>query len=317
MQSGFVGLLELLGNEAYPLEPASLTELSDLDAVRLAQFRLAWEGFGPKRRHAILLQLGELANSKIELSFESVNRFALQDSDPPSRAQAIGNLWESEDPQLARQLLDMLRADQVAEVRKAAADALGSFVLLLAETEDLAQQLRLEIERGLLKAVRSDPSKEVRESCLQSLGFSTRDEVPELIEMAYSSGEGSSLRAALRAMSRSADSHWAPLVIAKLQDPEPGTRFEAVQAAGELDIRDASEELVELLEDVDDRIRKAAIWSLSQVGGSIAIAALEQLQERASESEAQLIQDALDNLEFEDGARELFRLNFDDEDPAA
>ena len=316
MQSGFVGLLELLGNEAYPLEPASLTALSDLDDVRLAQFRSAWGGFGTKRRHSILLQLGELANSKIELSFEAVNRFALQDSDPPSRAQAIGNLWESEDPQLARQLLDVLRADQVAEVRKAAADALGSFVLL-AETEDLAEQLRLEIERGLLKAVRSDPSKEVREGCLQSLGFSTREEVPELIEMAYSSGEGSSLRAALRAMSRSADSHWAPLVIAKLQDPEPGTRFEAVQAAGELDIREASEELVDLLEDVDDRIRKAAIWSLSQVGGSIAIAALEQLQENASESEAQLIQDALDNLEFEDGARELFRLNFDDEDSAA
>jgi len=316
MQSGFVGLLELLGNEAYPLEPASLTALSDLDDVRLAQFRSAWGGFGTKRRHSILLQLGELANSKIELSFEAVNRFALQDSDPPSRAQAIGNLWESEDPQLARQLLDMLSADQVTEVRKAAAEALGSFVLL-AETEDLAEQLRLEIEQGLLKAVRSDPSKEVREGCLQSLGFSTRDEVPELIEMAYSSGESSSLRAALRAMSRSADSRWAPLVMAKLQDPEPGARFEAVQAAGELDIREASEELVDLLEDVDDRIRKAAIWSLSQVGGSIAIAALEQLQESASESEAQLIQDALDNLEFEDGARELFRLNFDDEDPAA
>ena len=316
MQSGFVGLLELLGNEAHPLEPASLTALSDLDDVRLAQFRSAWGGFGTKRRHSILLQLGELANSKIELSFEAVNRFALQDSDPPSRAQAIGNLWESEDPQLARQLLDMLSADQVTEVRKAAAEALGSFVLL-AETEDLAEQLRLEIEQGLLKAVRSDPSKEVREGCLQSLGFSTRDEVPELIEMAYSSGESSSLRAALRAMSRSADSRWAPLVMAKLQDPEPGARFEAVQAAGELDIREASEELVDLLEDVDDRIRKAAIWSLSQVGGSIAIAALEQLQESASESEAQLIQDALDNLEFEDGARELFRLNFDDEDSAA
>jgi HEAT repeat protein len=316
MQSGFVGLLELLGNEASPLEPASLTELSDLDAVRLAQFRSAWERVGARRRHSILLQLGELANSKIELSFEAVNRFALQDPDPPSRAQAIGNLWESEDPQLARQLLDMLRADQAAEVRKAAGGALGSFVLL-AETEDLAEQLRLEIEQGLLNAVRSDPSTEVRDCCLQALGFSTRDEVPELIEQAYSSGEGSSLRAALRAMSRSADSRWAHLVMAKLQDPEPGTRFEAAQAAGELDLREASEELVDLLEDVDDRIRKAAIWSLSQVGGSIAIAALEQLQESASESEAQLIQDALDNLEFEDGARELFRLNFDDEDSAA
>jgi HEAT repeat protein len=138
-----------------------------------------------------------------------------------------------------------------------------------------------------------------------------------LIEQAYSSGEGSSLRAALRAMSRSADSRWAPLVMAKLQDPEPDTRFVAVQAAGELDIREASEELVDLLEDVDDRIRRAAIWSLSQVGGSIATATLEQLQESASDSEAQLIQDAIDNLEFEDGARDIFRLNFDDEDSAA
>jgi HEAT repeat protein len=284
--------------------------------VRLAQFHSAWERFGAKRRHSILLQLGELANSKIELSFEAINRFALEDPDPPSRAQAIGNLWESEDPQLARQLLDMLRTDQAAEVRKAAAGGLGSFVLL-AETEVLAEQLRLEIEQGLLNAVRSDPSSEVREGCLQALGFSTREEVPELIEQAYSSGEGSSLRAALRAMSRSADSRWAPLVMAKLQDPEPDTRFVAVQAAGELDIREASEELVDLLEDVDDRIRRAAIWSLSQVGGSIATATLEQLQESASDSEAQLIQDAIDNLEFEDGARDIFRLNFDDEDSAA
>lgn len=316
MERVFVDLLELLGNEALPLEPASLTELSDLDAARLAQFRSAWEGFGAKRRHSILLQLGELANSKIELSFEAVNRFALQDPDPASRAQAIGNLWESEHPQLARQLLDILRTDQAAEVRKAAALALGSFVLL-AETEDLAEPLRLEIEVGLLGAVRSDPSADVRDCCLQSLGFSTRDEVPELIEQAYSSGQDSSVRAALQAMSRSADSRWASSVMAKLQDPEPDVRFEAVQAAGELGLREASEELVDLLEDVDDRIRKAAIWSLSQVGGSVATAALEQLQEGASESDAQLIQDALDNLEFEDGARDIFMLNFDDEDSAA
>lgn len=316
MQSGFVGLLELLGNEASLVELASLTELSDLDPVRLAQLRSAWQGFGAKRRHSILSKLGELANSKIELSFEAINRFALQDPYPPSRAQAIGNLWESEDPQLAQQLLVMLRADQSAEVRKAAASALGSFVLL-AETEDLAEQLRLEIEQDLLDSVRSDPSTDVRESCLMSLGFSTRVEVPELIETAYSSGDSSSVRAALRAMSRSADARWAALVMAKLQDPEPDTRFEAVQAAGELDIREASEELIDLLEDVDDRIRKAAIWSLSQVGGSIATAALEQLQESASESEAQLIQDAIDSLEFDDGAREIFRLNFDDEDSVA
>jgi len=138
-----------------------------------------------------------------------------------------------------------------------------------------------------------------------------------LIKQAYSSGQRSSLRAALRAMARSADSRWAELITPKLQDPEPDIRLEAVQAAGELDMREASDELVDLLEDVDDRIRKAAVWSLSQVGGSIAAAALEQLQETASDSEAELIQDALDNLAFEDEARELFTLNFNDEDSAA
>ncbi len=316
MERGFVELLELLGNEAYPLESARLPKLSDLDAVHLARFRTAWDKFGADRRHSILLQLGDLANSKIELSFEAINRIALDDPDPRLRAQAIGNLWESEDPALAGKLVDRLRADSAAEVRRAAALALASFVLL-AETDALEAQLRLEIEQSLLSAVGSDRSPEVRDCCLESLGYSTRDEVPELIEQAYAAGQGSRLRAALRAMSRSADSRWAPLVMAKLQDPEPDIRLQAVQAAGELDMRQASDELVDLLEDVDERVRVAAIWSLSQVGGSIATTALEQLQENASDSEAQLIQDALDNLTFEDGARDFFMLDFDDENSAA
>ena len=316
MDRGFVELLRLLGNEAQPLESSKLTELSDLDSLHLAEFAQAWEAFGANRRHSILAALGDLANSKIELNFEAINRIVLADPDPRSRAQAIGNLWESEDPQLARLLLDRLRDDPAEDVRKAAGVALGSFVLL-AETQDLDARLRLEIEQGLLGAVRSDPSLEVRDCCLESLGYSTLEEVPELIEQAYASGQGSSLRASLRAMARSADSRWAALVMPKLQDPEPDIRLEAVQATGELDMRQASDELVDLLGDVDDRIRKAAIWSLSQVGGSVATAALEQLQESSSESEAELIQDALDNLAFEDEARDLFILDFNDEDSAA
>ncbi len=316
MDRGFVELLKLLGNEAQPLESSKLTELSDLDTLHLAELQKAWGGFGPDRRHRILLELGNLASSKIELTFEAINRMALADPDPGSRAQAIGNLWESEDPLLARQLLERLATDPAEEVRRAAAVALGSYVLL-AETQDLEEQLRIEIEEGLLAAIRSDASLEVRDSCLESLGYSTREEIPDLIEKAYASGRGSSLRAALRAMARSADSRWADLVMPKLNDPEPDIRLEAVQAAGELDLRQVSDELVDLLDDVDERIRKAAIWSLSQVGGSVASAALEQLKENASNSEAELIQDALDNLAFEDEARELLTLDFGDEDSAA
>jgi len=316
MDRSFVELLKLLGNEVQPTESSKLAELSDLDSLRLAEFRQAWDGFTPTRRQSILVALGDLANSKIELTFEAINRMALADPDPRSRALAIGNLWESDDPQLARQLLQLLQTDPAQEVRRAAAVALGPFVLL-AETQDLEERLRLKIEQGLLGGVRGDPSQEVRDSCLESLGYSTREEVPELIELAYASGQVSSLRAALRAMARSADSHWADLVMPKLQNPVPDIRLEAVQAAGELDMRQASDELVDLLEDVDDRIRKAAIWSLSQVGGPLASGTLERLQETASETEAELIQDALENLAFEDEARDLFTLDFNDEDPLA
>ena len=316
MAQAFVELLKLLGSEDQPLVTSRLAELSDLDVARLERFSAAWASFSADRRHSILKQLGQMADSQIELSFEAINRMALDDPDPRSRAQAIANLWESEDPRLARPLLGLLEADPEIGVRVAAARALGLFVLL-GETEDLSADLLLDIEAGLLRAVREDKSPEVRDGCLESLGFSSREEVPALIEQAYSSSLESTLRSALQAMARSANSRWEPQVMAKLYDPAPDIRLEAVQAAGELGLRQAAPDLVDLLDDVDDRVLRAAIRSLGQVGGPLASEALAKLQNSVTGEEVELVQDALDNLAFEDGARDLFTFDLDDaEDPA-
>jgi HEAT repeat protein len=76
-------------------------------------------------------------------------------------------------------------------------------------------------------------------------------------------------------------------------------RAEAVRAAGELEISEAVPNLLELLDDSNEAVRSAAIWSLSQIGGEGVRERLEQLQEETEdEEEADFIESALDNLAF-------------------
>ena len=96
-----------------------------------------------------------------------------------------------------------------------------------------------------------------------------------------------------------------------------GCRAEAAGAAGELEIREAKPMLLELLEDPDIDVRMAAIWALSQLGGSGVREALENLMESTDDDEeSDQIEKALENLEFTDELREiaLMDLSEDDED---
>lgn len=307
MEDSFVELLASLGDETKPVERSRLAELSDLDQEHLRLFADRWNQLSEGRRQSVLQQLGLLADSQIELTFEAINRLALNDADPAVRTQAIENLWESEDPALVEPLLARLTGDRSDQVRAAAASALGSF-MLLGETQQLSEGLTKAIESGLLNAAQSDSIDQVRDRALEALGFSSRAEVPDLIEAAYRSGSEARLRAALRAMARSASLQWAEHVQTRLNHPSPDVRLEAVVAAGEIEARHVVQELIELIEDVDLRVRKAAIWSLGQLGGKLAADTLASLIETVEdEAEQALIEDALDNLDFIESTRELLR----------
>lgn len=316
MSQAFIELLDFLADDSKSLTPAKVAELSDLDSDETQTLTRHWNRISPDRRFEILQESRTLADNQIELTFESVNRIAIGDPEPRNRRIAIQNLWESEDPGLVPPLLEALAKDPEPDVREAAGAALSHFIYL-GELASLRPELLHSIEEQLLNAAQHDRSKRVRRSSLESLGFSSRSEVPILIQSAYQSKDEAGLRTALRAMGRSADEIWAPNVLAQLHHAAPEIRVEAVQAAGELAMREAAEEIIDLLDDVHDDVRSAAIWSLGQIGGSRALEALDQLLGSARDAqESELIEAAIQNLTFFEGTRELLLLDFNEtEDP--
>ena len=312
MTTSFEQLLEVLSDEAQQLPLSDLAELSDLDTDRTAQFSEVWEHLSDERRRTLIIEFGRQAELRIDLIFEPINRLAISDPDAEVRKGAINNLWECEDPKLVTPFLDALTNDPASEVRAAAAKALGLFIWL-GEIDQLVKELLGQIEQGLLTAIVQDADEEVRRCSLESLGFSSRSEVPAFIEQAYASGDEALIRSALLAMGRSVSDQWGPQVLTELYNPAPSIRLEAARAAGELELRESIESLIDLLDDVDKKVRAAAIWSLGQLGGEDAADALLLLLESAEEEQLiELIEEALDHLAFVDDTRDFLLLDFDD-----
>jgi HEAT repeat protein len=305
-------LLEYLINPETPIPIERLHELSDLDSDQMALLRQKWDLLDLQKRRSLIKELGQLADDNFELSYEVINKFALNDQDPEVRQTAINNLWESKDTSLVHAFIQALEADPFETVRASAASALGSFVLI-AETEDIAPSLKLDIEEALLHSMNIEKNERILCSCLESLGFSSRKEVGELILDAYHSDHVDMKKSSLLAMGRSANKKWGDLVMPELHNPLPKLRYVAAKAAGELEIREAMSDLVELLDDVNQEVKHAAIWSISQIGGPAATEALVSLFDLCDvEEEIQLIQDALDNLAFVNDTRDFLLFDFDE-----
>lgn len=315
MSSSFDQLLDALGRPSAVLPQVDLNFLSDLDAAQVERLRRLWTRLDPTRRREIMGELGRMAQEHIELNFDRVDRMALSDPDGHVRRLAIENLWESEDPGLVPALVRSLASDSESAVRAAAAAALGTFVCL-GDMGRLAAGALPEVEAALLGAVQ-DPDENVRLRSLESLGYSSRAEVPSLIRGAYQSVDEGQRRSALLAMARSMDDVWKKDVVAELQNPSPVVRLEATRAAGELELQESVKDLVDLVEDGDPGIRRAAIWALGQIGGKRPGEVLSRLLDQAEDDdddEAGLIEDALDQLAFVEGSRDLTLLDVDGDD---
>jgi HEAT repeat protein len=240
----------------------------------------------------------ELGESDMLLSFEALGRFALNDSDPKVRQLAIRTLWDYDASDLIPVLIDMMANDRDTEVRAAAASALGRFIYL-GELEEIPEKTLHRVEDRLLQTCQGSADTLIRRRALEALGFSSREEVSRLIENAYASGDTDWMASALFAMGRSANEDWTPMVRDMLESLHPAIRLEAARAAGELEISASVPRLVELLNDSDDDVRLASIWSLSQVGGEGVREVLQKMyEETEDDSEAELLESALDNLSF-------------------
>jgi HEAT repeat protein len=294
-----------------------LPRFSDLEQDDLLMLQEAWPRIHPDRRLALLIELEQLAEIDTLVNFDDVGRLGLKDPDDRVRAAAIALLWEDQDPHLIPVFSEMLKSDESEQVRAAAAKALGLFVYL-GEIEEISEKDHHRVEDRLLEVMASNEPAEIRRNALASLGYSGRDEVPPLIQSAFDTGDRYWVASALQAMGRSVDQRWVEAVLSKIDHPIPDIQFEAVRAAGHLEIKAARQPLLEMIDDPDsvtDEVRTAAIWSLTEIGGEEVRAMLEQLiDESDDEDEVEYLEGALENLEFTDGFPLFDMFDFDEED---
>lgn len=309
----FEDALENLQSEDELLKPLVVYHLSDLEGEKVRQFRQVWDQIPVERRRALLEKMERLIEENYLLSYEAVSCIGIHDEDPYTRFLAARSFFIYETIDMIPTLLDMLENDPDRDVRAACASSLGKFTYL-GEIEELCPQRYQEIVSCLLKTMRSKDARKVRRHALEALGYVTHEDVPALIEQAYQKDNLNWRVSALFAMGRSYDKRWKSKVLRMMNHQEPKIRLEAARAAGEIHIKEAIPDLIELLGDRED-IRSTAIWSLSQVGGEDEERLLQRmLDETEDESEARFLQDALDNLAFNMHIESFDLLDFSDQE---
>jgi HEAT repeat protein len=296
------------------LHLSSLYILSKMDQASLEIFRETWPAIPPQRRSSIMQNLVEISEVNFEVDFDPVFLLGLGDEDAEVRAWAINGLWENQNPALIDPLLHLLRTDETALVRAAAATALGQFIYL-SEIEKLDSDRTIPIQEALLETIYQPAEDiEVRRRAVESIAYSSEPNVSHIIENAYYDDNEKMQVSAVFAMGRNADKNWCSRVIAELDNANSEIRFEAARACGELEATEAVPKLIILIEDSNTEleVQEMAIWALGRIGGSTAREALEQYLDSKTESLALAAEEALEELNLFGASFDMF--DFENED---
>jgi HEAT repeat protein len=311
----FDELMEALLDDTTPLAPRFLYRFTDLPDTEIEKLKENWPNINADRRTHLIEDLEELAESNTLLSFDAVLRIGLKDENGKTRKSAIRALWESEATDLIHEFTELLENDPETEVRAQAAAGLGRFIYL-GELEKIRADLFRPLEKkllGLLEDGKAAP--EIRQSALESLGFSGHVDVTGYIQQAYRADEDGWIISALIAMGRSAHDRWGQDVLDKIDDRNPSIRLEAARAAGLLELKAAKTALLYLLEDSESEVREAAIWSLSEIGGKEVVEKLEELlEESEDDAETLLLENALENLALIEETEDFDLFDYEEDD---
>jgi HEAT repeat protein len=313
--TSFQNVLEALLSDRKEFPRGYLKEFSDIGALELKTLLDVWPRVKPGRKLTLLEELDALAEVDTLVSFDDFARSLLTDPDPDVRTRSIRLLDEYEDPKVVPSYLDMLKNDPNVNVRMEAANALNLFVDL-GELEKIPAGVYHQVEDALLATAASEDDVRVRRVALESLGYSSRQEVTTLIESAFHRQDPHWQASALVAMGRSADERWDEQVTRSLVHVDDRIRKAAVEAAGELGLPSARPILLKMLgEEEDASILSAVIWSLSQIGGEDVRTYLENLLDQLEDDDQiAFLEEALDNLAFTEDLERFDLLAVDPDD---
>ncbi len=313
----FSDALSALSDTSKPYPPRFLRSYSDLSPKQLKDLMAVWPSIPLQRKVSLLEDLESVMEADTLVSFDALARKMLTDPEPAVRIPALRLLWECEEPAIIPDLISICAHDDDESARATSAALLGKFVLL-GELDAIKPALKDLVTDQLVNVVLGSDQPRVKQRALESLGYSSHPAVPELIRNAYESSDIPWITSALCAMGCSADDVWAHQVENMISSPEPEVQFEAIRAAGELELSSAREPLLSMLEEdiEDEEIRLALIWALSQIGGSDVKEKLEELLDNAStDDEIEWIEKAIENLDIaSSGNMELLDFSPGDED---
>ncbi len=279
-------------------EPDELEHFSNLLEEEITHAKKLWSELPAQVRRDLVLTLSRVADNRAVMDFTAVFRIAMRDPESDIRATAVESLNEVEDVRLVSEFVELLHHDPVARVREAAARSLGNFVLLgeLEKIRPAPFQATVTALRSSYINLNEDP--DVRRHAMESLAYTGEQDVPEMIAFSYAAGDADMRRSAVVAMGRSADKRWGSTVRRELRNPDPAMRLDATRASGELQLRAAAAEVVELAEDADARIRATALWALGQMGGRLARKTLQRYINAEDPVLSEVAEQALQELEF-------------------
>lgn len=297
----FTKVLEALLDNSKPFPPQYLNRFSDLQPEDQEALGAIWLNIDTQRRINLLEDLEVLLESDTVLLFDEISQLALKDPEGQVRTIAVRLQAENPKESRARVFMHMAEKDKDEFVRAAAVSSLGQYIYL-GELDKITQETLHLVEDKLFSIVNGKDTDLVRRRALESVGFSSREETVPLIEKAYLHKDTGWVASALFAMGRSMDSRWEKEVMGNLDSSDPELSFEAIRAAGKMEIQAARPRLLKMLtryDELDEDVRGAVIWSLSEIGGEGVRKKLESLlEELDDDDEVEFLEEALENLEF-------------------
>lgn len=240
--------------------------------------KLAWladleEGYRPFDKHALTLL-----------------RSLMDDADAQVRAEAIACLWDDPDPKWIDLLMRKVENDPHAQVRAHAISALGRYVFegQMADMDDWAtpdfEISQKDYQRVIefLFGIAQDAEEAIgaRRYAIEALAFCGENSaVLDLIDWAYRQKDRRFKVSAIFAMARNGDARWTEYILTELHSRDSQIQYEAVRAAGELGLHEATDTLIEFARNKALRkpLRLLATFALGETGDVRAIPVLEQL----------------------------------------
>lgn len=296
----FTDVLSALQDQSKPFPPRLMQRFSDLSENEAGELQKAWPRLDEQRKENLLNDLIEIEEDETLVCFDAVGKVAVTDATAAIRLAGIQLLEPSEDYAIAVTLIKMMKHDPDENIRAEAACALGKYVYM-GEVEDLTAEKYERILTALFVILRGADTPKVRQKVLESLGYSCHEDVPDQIQKAFSSNDKNWRLSALIAMGHSADERWSAPVLSLIHSKDWDLRFEAIRAAGELELKEARLPLLRMLKAGQDdlELRQTMICALARIGGENVRTELERLYEAAQDdAEAEFIERALDELDF-------------------